>query len=212
MIKYLRKLLVLQKNRENNLKLTGCSIANGCSFGKYNTVYDKTLLSGVSLGDFTYISHDCQFSNTKLGKFCSVGPYVVCGLGNHPTEKFVSTHPIFFSTKEQAQITFSDKDYFSEDNPIEIGNDVWICARSIILDGVKIGDGAIIAAGSVVNKDVPPYAIMGGVPAKLIRYRFDENTIMKLLKIKWWNKDHSWLKKNFRLFHDVKALIKDQNE
>jgi acetyltransferase-like isoleucine patch superfamily enzyme len=128
-------------------------------------------------------------------------------LGIHPSRDFVSTHPIFFSTKKQVGITFADKDYFQEEKGIKIGNDVWIGANVIILDGVTIGDGAIIGAGAVVTKDVPPYSIYGGVPAKLIRYRFEQKTIDFLVKFKWWNKDEEWLKTNFQDFHNIDTFL-----
>lgn len=84
-----------------------------------------------------------------------------------------------------------------------IGNDVWIGAYVNIIEGITIGDGAIIAAGSVVTQDVPPYAVVGGVPAKVIKYRFEQDIIEQLKKIEWWNKDQKWLKKNAHLFDDV---------
>jgi acetyltransferase-like isoleucine patch superfamily enzyme len=121
----------------------------------------------------------------------------------------VSTHPIFYSTKAQAGITFADRDYFEERKPIKIGNDVFIGANVIVLDGVTIGDGAIIAAGAVVTKNVPPYSIYGGVPAKLIRYRFEQETIDFLVNFQWWNKDREWLKNNFKYFHNIKEFFEE---
>lgn len=176
--------------------------------GLYTTIYDNTSLTQCEIGDYTYIAHNSNFSNAKVGKFCSIGPGVRCGLGRHPSKKFVSTHPIFFSTLKQAQISFSDQSYFKEISRIEIGNDVWIGANAIILDGVSIGDGAIIGAGALVNKNVPPYAIVGGVPAKIIRYRFTKDQIEFLLKDQWWNKPDEWLKRNYKIMHDIEAYKK----
>ena len=93
--------------------------------------------------------------------------------------------------------------------PTNIGDDVWVGAGSIIMAGVTIGDGAIIAAGSVVTKDVPPYAIVGGVPAKILRYRFDEGVRKALLKLKWWNLPEEVLKQNIELFQKEKLSISD---
>jgi len=182
----------------------------------YNTIYNDVSLSEVSLGDFTYIASGTKISRAKIGKFCSIGPDCKIGLGKHPTKSFVSTHPIFYSTLKQAQIAFADiafadKNYFEEFGNIEIGNDVWIGANAIIVDGIKIGDGAIVAAGAVVTKDVPPYAIVGGVPAKIIRYRFDKDEIAKLLELKWWDKDINYLKSNFKKFHDIKEFLNDKH-
>lgn len=90
---------------------------------------------------------------------------------------------------------------------VEIGNDVWIGSHVLIMDGVKIGDGAIIAAGAVVTKDVEPYSIVGGVPARHIRYRFSEEQIKKLLQLKWWEKDFGWIKEHYRDFRNINEFI-----
>lgn len=198
------------KFRQKNLKIGYLSIINDIKVGKYNTIYDGVVLNGVELGDFTYIASNTSISNTKIGKFCSIGPDCRISLPKHPSSIFVSTHPIFFSTLKQSQISFSDKNYFDEfGKPIIIGNDVWIGANVIIINGIKVGDGAIIGAGSVVTKDVPPYSIVGGVPAKIIRYRFEKEEIKKLLQIKWWEWDIEKIKENYLKFHDVKNFINE---
>jgi acetyltransferase-like isoleucine patch superfamily enzyme len=129
------------------------------------------------LGKFTYVSASSVLNNVSVGAFTSIGPSCKIGLGIHPTDKFVSTSPIFYSTKNMFKTKFTAVNSFDEYNRIEIGNDVWIGANVIIKDGVRIGDGAIIAAGAVVTKDVSPYEIIGGIPAKHIRFRFDEEKI-----------------------------------
>lgn len=191
-----------------NFKIGYLSNFSECSFGRYNILYENVVLSKVSLDDFTYVSSNTKISNASLGKFCSIASDVIIGTGMHPADIFVSSHPIFFSPLRQAQISFADQAYFNEFSDVLIGNDVWIGARAVILDGVTIGDGAIVAAGAVVTKDVPPYAIVGGVPAKVIRYRFAEENIDFLIKLKWWNKDLDWLKNNFMAFHDVDDLVR----
>jgi acetyltransferase-like isoleucine patch superfamily enzyme len=194
----------MYKNKGKNLTVMYLAQAsNDCSFGIYNVLYSKSILSNVILGDFSYVGERNRIFNAQIGKFCTLGPDLLIGLGKHPTN-FVSIHPIFYSIKKQCGITFADRPYFCEYQDIEIGNDVWIGARSIILDGVKIGNGAIVAAGSVVNRDVPPFAIVGGVPAKIIRFRFDEKTILKIENSKWWDQNLKWLKENFKYFHNVK--------
>lgn len=161
-----------------------------CEFSAYNRIYRRVFLRSCKLGNMSYIAEGTNIGFTTIGAFCSIGPDVsLGGLGWHPTDR-LSTHPAFYSSRLQAGTTFvthsNEIDQEKELQHTKVGNDVWIGAGCIVLDGVTIGDGAIIAAGAVVTKDVPPYAIVGGVPAQIIRYRFDINTINALLKWRWW--------------------------
>ena len=203
-----RKVILEYKFRDKNLKIGYLVNISNCQFGKFNTIYDGALLNNVVLGDFTYISNNSVLMNTTVGKFVCIGPEVLCGLGKHPSRNFVSIHPIFFSQLRQSQITFASAAHFEEYDSIEIGNDVWIGARAIIRGGVKIGDGVIVGAGAIVTRDVPAYAVVGGVPARILRYRFESAEIEFLEHIKWWDKDVRWLRENHELFHDIKDLQK----
>lgn len=177
------------------------------TFGRYNTLYEGAVLDRVSLGDFSYVAANSRLSRVTIGRFCSIGPDVLVGLGLHPSRDFVSTHPAFYSPGSQAGITFADRQYFNEYCDITIGNDVWIGARAVIADGVKIGDGAVVAAGAVVISDVLPFAVVGGVPAKVLRYRFNPDQVAKLHESKWWDRDLGWLQENFDKFHHVEKLM-----
>lgn len=169
-----------------------CNIINSC-LESHTSVYSESNIIDCTIGRFTYIAGQSNLNLVKVGKFCSIGSQLICGNGEHPTD-FVSTHPVFFSNLKQCGISFTEKNLFEERREIAIGNDVWIGSRVFIRDGVTIGNGAIIGAGSVVVKDVPDYAIVGGVPAKVIRLRFTEDIITKLQSIEWWNLSEENLK------------------
>lgn len=177
------------KQKNPSLKLGNGSLAYNTIFGHHNIVYNNTLLINVKVDDYTYIGGESKIQNTSIGKFCSLGPELRIGLGRHPIH-LKSTFPGFYSDNHGYYGV--DKEYNNEESsylPVKIGNDVWIGTRAMILDGVTIGDGAIVAAGAVVTKDVPPYAIVGGVPAKIIKYRFDKHEIGRMLETKWWNNE-----------------------
>ena len=155
-------------------------------FSEYNRLYGKTFLTKSSLGRFSYVA-GARVGNASIASFSCIGPDAIVGaLGRHPTH-WLSTHPAFYSTICQAGLTFAGEDYFDETLEVKIGNDVWIGARAIVLDGVTIGDGAIVAAGAVVTRDVEPYSVVGGVPARVIKKRFEQAIVDDLLEICWWN-------------------------
>lgn len=122
-------------------------------------------------------------------------------MGIHPLDN-ISTSSIFTSHKNGTGVPWASNNIFQEFKEIEIGNDVWIGQRVMIMGGVHVGNGAVIGAGAIVTKDVPPYAIVGGIPAKLIRYRFPENVIQQLEESKWWLLEGSVLKENILLFQE----------
>ena len=193
-------------------KTTGYSLVRSekafAQLGKYTNVLPPFFLHRVLLGDYSYIAKNSSVSNCVIGKFCSIGPNFCCGLGIHPTNG-VSTAPMFYSTAKQNGLSLCKKRKVEESKQTIIGNDVFIGINVTILDGVKVGDGAVIGAGAVVTNDIPPYAIAVGVPARVVKYRFDEATIKGLLEKQWWNGSEEDLKKVERNFWDVDAFLKE---
>lgn len=174
--------------------------------GKYCNISIPYNISDVTIDSYTYISPNSHISHTQIGKFCSIGPNLFCGWGIHPING-ISTSPSFYSIQKQNGVTFTESNKVVEREKITIGNDVFIGANVTILDGITIGDGAIIGAGAVVVKSIPPYAVAVGVPAKVVKYRFSDEIIQGLLKIKWWNFDSEKLKEIEKYFFNVNEFI-----
>lgn len=172
----------------------------------YTKLYSPYKISESIIGNYTYIAQNSIINHTTIGNFCSIGPNLLCGWGIHPTNG-LSTSPMFYSTKKQNGITLSANDKIDEIKPILIGNDVFIGMNVTILDGITIGDGAIIGAGSVVSKNIPAYAIAVGSPIKIIKYRFEKDTIQELLNIKWWEWSEEKLQSIEEHFFSVDTFI-----
>ena len=165
----------------------GSRASRSTRFEGYNQIYDRATVLDSDLGMFSYVSRGARVCNCSVGRFCCIGPEsLIGGLGVHPT-RWISSHPVFYSSLRQTGgVTFSPNSQIEELPGVTLGHDVWIGARAIVLDGVKVGTGAIVAAGAVVTEDVPPYAMVGGVPARTVRKRFDDASIDRLLELQWW--------------------------
>ncbi len=164
-------------------------VSSNNSIDKTVAVYRGAKIKGAVIGAHTYISANTDIENAEIGKFCSVADHCRIGMSSHSLN-FLSTSPIFTQTGNALQDRWIEKDVFEkkpDDERTYIGNDVWIGSHAMVLGGVKVGDGAVIGAGAVVTKDVPPYAIVGGVPARIIKYRFNQEIINRLLVLRWWN-------------------------
>lgn len=140
-----------------------------------------------TMAKHSFCGYDCSILNCDVGAFCSIASRVTIGGIAHPMH-FVSTSPVFLSHRDSVKAKFSRHDYLPTIRTT-IGNDVWIGDGTFIKAGISIGDGAVVGMGSVVTKDVAPYAIVAGNPARLVRYRFEPEVIQALLRMAWWNLD-----------------------
>ena len=184
-----------------------------CEFEGMNALGKKSSFCG-RMGYGSYMGANCHLS-AYIGRFTSIGGNVSQIIETH-AYKFPSatTSQLFYSIKSPVGFSFSNQNlieeyrYYDKDKQIavKIGNDCWIGNDIRIIGGVEIGDGAVVLTRAIVTKDVPPYAIVGGIPAKVIGYRYDEETILFLQKIRWWNNSIEWFKENWSLLNDINKL------
>ncbi len=198
LISLVRREKQIKHAKSSNIQIGfDCSIDN-TKMGNHVYIGNGCSIVNTKIGGRSYLNVSTNIRNATIGKYCSIGSHVDIGIGIHPTT-FVSTHPAFYSNNKAFE-TFADKMYVKEEAKIEIGNDVWIGSYAKIIGNINIGDGAIVALGAIVTKDVPPYSIVGGVPAKIIKYRFEKDKIDLLINLKWWDKDEKWIKENYKKF------------
>lgn len=215
--KYLHRLYLIYFKWKNShdksvIFQKSCVISENNFFEGNNNVGGRIHKSYIGYGTYIigengYI-HDC-----KIGRFCSIASNCHIGLGDHALD-MVSTSPLFYSSYSLLPNNFLTKsipikEHTIGDTPYKviIGNDVWMGYNVCVKEGVTIGDGAIIGAKSLVTRDIPPYAIAIGTPAKVIKYRFTPEQIKKLLNLKWWDKDIQWIKENASAFTDIDTFI-----
>ena len=175
---------------------------------KTSRICSASELTNVCVGKYSYIGHRCFIVNTSIGSFCSIADRCCIGGATHPLDR-VSSSPVFHSGKNILKKNFSNFPAIETPETI-IGNDVWIGMGCFIKSGVTIGDGAVLGMGSVLTKDIPPYEIWAGNPARKIRNRFEKDKVERLLHIQWWNFDDDLLAKKANNFDDVDEFLNSE--
>lgn len=171
------------------------AIVTNSQLGAYTEVGARTVISEAVMGDYSYIVQDGQIDMTEIGRFCSIARHVRINPGNHPTERASQSHFLYRASRyfegEADEAGFFD---WRRAHAVTIGHDVWIGHGAVVLAGRTVGTGAVVAAGAIVTKDVAPYTIVGGNPARLIRRRFPEAVGERLQALAWWDWDHERLR------------------
>lgn len=216
-IQYIKVFVLRLKWHKNVCIMRNANISWHSHFEGYNMIHNDATFGG-NIGRCSYIGARSSIGGI-IGRFTSIGTDVKTIPYNHAFESpFVSTCPTFYSILGQNGLVLTDRNLINETktvdgkHPVKIGNDCWIGSYAIIMGGVTIGDGAVVASGAIVTKDVPPFAIVGGIPAKVIRYRYAQDTINSLMQIKWWNRDLQWIKDNAGLFAEIDEFIKKYSD
>lgn len=175
------------------------AIVDGSScVDKKAKVYRAAKIFHSTLNKYSYVGKRSCLINAEIGSFCSIAADVCVGMGIHDMSK-LSTSPLFNEKTNGTGHSWTNQIAFPYERVV-VGNDVWIGERALIKGGVTIGNGAVIGAGAIVTKDVPPYAIVGGVPARIIRYRFSPELIEKIERLQWWSMSEDDLRRNIHFF------------
>jgi len=209
------------KTKYKHIHISPTAIVTGRKtyFEGDNYIGERSVIRNSYLGKMSYVSNNCYIFGAEIGRFASIGPNFKIIYGNHPTSLFVSSHPAFYVKQRPAgrcyvnENKFSEMKYWDEQKGIlaKIGNDVWIATDVKLLSGLSIGDGAVICAGAVVTKNVPPYAVVGGIPAEIIKYRFPKETIEFLNSFKWWDQEDEWFVKHADEFENIDMFMANQD-
>ncbi|MEY2702104.1 MAG: hypothetical protein RLY43_737 [Bacteroidota bacterium] len=191
----------------------GASVDNSSALGDFVKLFENVKIENSEIGKFTYIQANSIIRNTVIGPYCSIATNVIVGPSQHPMH-FLSTSPVFYDPRQPLPKFLNDSVIYSEEvKYTRIGADVWIGEGVKILSPVIIGVGSIIAAGSVVTKDVLPYSIVGGVPAKFIKHRFSsQDLIDKLIQSEWWNLPVDTLQNNSHYFSEPLIFLEKLND
>ncbi|MCA3564403.1 MAG: acetyltransferase [Methylocystis sp.] len=165
------------------------------AIGRYTEIAERCKVSEAVIGDYSYMMQECEVWAADIGKFVNMASHVRLNATNHPVWR-ATLHHFTYRANDYWPDAEREEDFFAwrRENRVTIGHDVWIGHGATVLPGVTVGNGAVIGAGAVVSKDVAPYTIVGGVPAKLIRERFDASTGARLDRLAWWDWSHAKLR------------------
>ena len=179
------------------------------TLGAYTHIRAHSVFHDVTVGDYSFFAGYNQVCHANIGKFCSVASFARINTTNHPTYTRIAQHHFTYRS-EMFGFGEDDAEFFAQrkEKSVIIGNDVWIGHNSAIMPGVTIGNGAVIGAGAVVTKDVEPYSVVTGVPAKKIKMRFCDDLIIKIEQLKWWDWDYQTIKERLPDFRDMEAFVR----
>ena len=181
-----------------------------CQIDKTSHVAAQCHLVDSVVGRYSDVGYNCQIVATSIGSFCSLGANVRIGGAAHPMDR-VSTSQVFIDEPNSLKVRFTPRPYNGSKKTV-IGNDVWIGDNVLVKGGIQVGTGAVLGMGSVVTKDVPPYAVVAGNPAKIIRHRFGPDIVEALLQSEWWTLPEKELEKAAQSFSDPRLFIESRGK
>lgn len=186
------------------------TILQAAELGAYTDVGPMCHILETSLGDYTYCAGYNQFAYAEIGKFCSIATFARINPGNHPAYTRVAQHHFTYRSRQFDLAEEDDEEFFNwrREHKVTIGHDVWIGHNAVVMPGVNIGSGAVVGSGAIVTHDVEPYGVAVGVPARVIRRRFDDETIAGIESTLWWDWGREMLKKRLGDFKDIQKFIR----